>query len=63
MFKDVNGKFSMKRFVGFGTALILWFVAIYAVISGHTDNIYNVLWPLVGLTAGAVGVTVFEKKV
>lgn len=61
MFKDVNGKISMKRIVGFGTAVVVWLVAIYAVVN-NSQQAYNVLWPLVSLVGGVLGVSVLEKK-
>lgn len=61
MFKDVNGKISMKRIVGFCTAVVVWIVAIYAVVN-NSQQAYNVLWPLVSLVGGVLGVSVLEKK-
>ena len=71
--KDVNGKESSKRVIAFRflnlaliMAIVYFLVVVYHGFRGTTLNVsfpFEMWYGLLALGGGAVGLTIFEKKV
>ncbi len=58
---DVNGKASSKRFIGLASFGVAVAIAVIGLVFDRAMA-PSLVWPFIGLVAGILGVTVFERK-